>query len=126
KDVIKGKRVVVIDDSIVRGTTSRKIIKMIRAAGASAVHMRISSPPTVCPCYYGIDTPRSEDLIASSHGVEEINGYITSDTLGYLSNEGLYHAVKEAGNSFCDACFTGKYPVDAFRAEAEPQLALFK
>ncbi len=126
KDVIKGKRVVVIDDSIVRGTTSRKIIKMIRAAGAREVHMRISSPPTVCPCYYGIDTPRSEDLIASSHSVEEINGYITSDTLGYLSNEGLYHAVKEAGNSFCDACFTGKYPVDAFRAEAEPQLALFK
>ncbi|MEK7773795.1 MAG: amidophosphoribosyltransferase [Deltaproteobacteria bacterium] len=126
RDIINGKRVVVIDDSIVRGTTSRKIIKMIRGAGAKEVHMRISSPPTICPCYYGIDTPRSEDLIASSHGVGEINGYITSDTIGYLSIEGLYHAVKDAGASFCDACFTGKYPVDALRTEAEPQLALFK
>ncbi|MBE7415226.1 MAG: amidophosphoribosyltransferase [Deltaproteobacteria bacterium] len=124
-DIIRGKRVVVIDDSIVRGTTSRKIIKMIRAAGAKEVHMRISSPPTICPCYYGIDTPRREELIAAVQGVEEINRYITSDTLGYLSVEGLYQAVREAGGSFCDACFTGRYPVDVLSSQA-PQLALFK
>lgn len=124
-DIISGKRVVVIDDSIVRGTTSRKIIKMIRAAGAKEVHMRISSPPTICPCYYGIDTPRRDELIAAAQGVEEINRYITSDTLGYLSVEGLYQAVREAGGSFCDACFTGRYPVDVLSAQA-PQLALFK
>lgn len=125
RDIIHGKRVVVIDDSIVRGTTSRKIVKMIRSAGAREVHMRISSPPTVCPCYYGIDTPRREELIAAVQSVEAINEFITSDTLGYLSVEGLYQAVSEAGASFCDACFTGKYPVDAYR-EALPQLALFK
>lgn len=125
KDILKGKRVIVIDDSIVRGTTSRKIIKMIRSAGAKEVHMRISSPPTICPCYYGIDTPRREELIASTQTVDDINEFITSDTLGYLSVEGLYKAVEEAGGSFCDACFTGKYPVDALDA-AVPQLALFK
>lgn len=124
-DIISGKRVVVIDDSIVRGTTSRKIIKMIRAAGAKEVHMRISSPPTICPCYYGIDTPRRDDLIAAVQSVEEINRFITSDTLGYLSVEGLYQAVSEAGASYCDACFTGQYPVDILSARA-PQLALFK
>ncbi len=124
-DIISGKRVVVIDDSIVRGTTSRKIIKMIRAAGAKEVHMRISSPPTICPCYYGIDTPRRDELIAAVQSVEEINRFITSDTLGYLSVEGLYQAVSEAGASYCDACFTGQYPVDILSARA-PQLALFK
>ncbi|MBI5587991.1 MAG: amidophosphoribosyltransferase [Deltaproteobacteria bacterium] len=126
RDIIVGKKVIVIDDSIVRGTTSRKIIKMIRNAGAKEVHMRISSPPTVCPCYYGIDTPSREELIAAKQSVEEINSYITSDTLGYLSVEGLYKAVKDAGGSFCDACFTGKYPVDTYREEYVPQLALFK
>ncbi len=125
RDVINGKRVIVIDDSIVRGTTSRKIIKMIRNAGAKEVHMRISSPPTICPCYYGIDTPRSKELIASAQTVEDINEYITSDTLGYLSIEGLYRAVSEAGASFCDACFTGKYPIDIID-HAASQLALFK
>ncbi len=126
KDIINGKRVVVIDDSIVRGTTSRKIIKMIRGAGAKEVHMRVSSPPTICPCHYGVDTPRREDLIASAQSVEDINNYITSDTLGYLSREGLYRAINEAGGSFCDACFTGKYPVDILKEHATPQLALFK
>ncbi|MFQ5736418.1 MAG: amidophosphoribosyltransferase [Thermodesulfobacteriota bacterium] len=126
RDVIKGKRVVIVDDSIVRGTTSRKIIKMVRAAGAKEVHMRISSPPTVCPCYYGIDTPCKEELIASTQSVSDINAYITSDTLGYLSVEGLYRAVAEAGGGFCDACFTGKYPVDIFKKHAAPQLVLFK
>ncbi|MBI5643780.1 MAG: amidophosphoribosyltransferase [Deltaproteobacteria bacterium] len=126
KDIIKGKRVVVIDDSIVRGTTSRKIIKMIRSAGAREVHMRISSPPTISPCYYGIDTPRRDELIAAKQTVDEINDYITSDTLGYLSVEGLYAAVSEAGGSFCDACFTGRYPVDIIKEQNAPQLALFK
>ncbi len=123
---LKGKKVVVVDDSIVRGTTSKKIIKMIRAAGASEVHMRISSPPTVSPCFYGIDTPSRKELIAATHTVEEINRYITSDTLGYLSVDGLYRAISEAGGSFCDACFTGKYPVEIFKEHAAPQLALFK
>jgi len=126
KELLKGKKVVVIDDSIVRGTTSRKIVKMIRDAGAKEVHMRISSPPTTCPCFYGIDTPTKNELIASSHNVDEITKYITADTLRYLSIEGLYKAVADAGGSFCDACFTGKYPVE-FPAEGrEPQLALFK
>lgn len=126
KDVIAGKKVVVIDDSIVRGTTSRKIIKMIRHAGAKEVHMRISSPPTICPCFYGIDTPTRQELIASSHNIKEINTYITSDTLGYLSIEGLYKAVSDAGTSFCDACFTGKYPVEFAFEREEPQMLLFE
>ncbi|MBI5971026.1 MAG: amidophosphoribosyltransferase [Deltaproteobacteria bacterium] len=126
RDVLKGKRLVVVDDSIVRGTTSRKIIKMLRAAGASEVHMRISSPPTLSPCYYGIDTPRMEELIAGSKSIAEINGFITSDSLGYLSVEGLYEAVRDAGGSFCDACFTGRYPVEVTKREGAPQLVLFK
>jgi amidophosphoribosyltransferase len=126
RDVFKGKKVIVVDDSIVRGTTSRKIIKMIRDAGAKEVHLRISSPPTVCPCYYGIDTPSTEELIAANYSVEEISRYVTSDTLGYLSVEGLYSAVGKSGAGFCDACFTGKYPVDVIVKERVPQLALFK
>ncbi|MBI5454553.1 MAG: amidophosphoribosyltransferase, partial [Deltaproteobacteria bacterium] len=85
-----------------------------------------SSPPTLSPCYYGIDTPRREDLIAARQTVEDINEYITSDTLGYLSVEGLYQAVADAGGSFCDACFTGRYPVDIISEQSAPQLALFK
>ena len=126
KDFLRGKRVVVVDDSIVRGTTSRKIVKMIRGAGAKEVHLRISSPPTMCPCFYGIDTPRSEELIASAHTIEDIREFVTSDTLGYLSIEGLYRAAGMGGRTFCDACFTGKYPVDASGGAQAPQLALFK
>ncbi|MBI5561527.1 MAG: amidophosphoribosyltransferase [Deltaproteobacteria bacterium] len=126
RDVIRGKRVVVVDDSIVRGTTSRKIIRMIRDAGAAEVHMRISSPPTVSACHYGIDTPRVTELIAAKKSNEEIRAFITSDTLGYLSVAGLYGAVVAAGGSFCDACFTRSYPVDALNEEMVPQLALFK
>jgi len=128
REVIEGKRVIVVDDSIVRGTTSRKIIKMIRAAGAAEVHMRVSSPPTAFPCYYGIDTPSRKELIASSHSTEEINRYITSDTLGYLSPEGLRAATGcRVGEtfSFCDACFTGQYPVRFPRLKADSQLGLF-
>ena len=125
KDVIKGKRVVVIDDSIVRGTTSRKIIKMVRNAGAKEVHMLVSSPPSVSPCYYGIDTPTKQELIASSHSIEEIRKYITADSIGYLSLEGLYKAVSRAGGSFCDACFTSAYPLDFPEERRVPQLKLF-
>jgi amidophosphoribosyltransferase len=116
REVLDGKRVVVIDDSIVRGTTSRKIVKMIRAAGAREVHLRISSPPTTHPCYYGIDTPTRSELIASSHSPDEIAKYVTCDSLGYLSVEGLLDAVEAPrdaqGNrtGYCDACFTGATP----------------
>jgi amidophosphoribosyltransferase len=115
REAIRGKRVVLIDDSIVRGTTSRKIVKMVRDAGATEVHLRISSPPTMNPCYYGIDTPTHQELIASSHTVEEIRKYVTADSLGYLSLEGLRQAIRpdmptdSAG--FCEACFSGDYPV---------------
>lgn len=111
-EVLSGKRVVVIDDSIVRGTTSKKIVKMLRAAGAKEVHIRISSPPTAWPCFYGIDTPTREELIASAHDVESIRRFIEADSLGYLSHEGLYwFEKKEQREWFCDACFTGDYPV---------------
>ncbi len=132
--VLTGKRVIVVDDSIVRGTTSRKIVKMLRAAGAKEVHMRISSPPNQWPCYYGIDTPTRSELIASSHNLAEINQYITSDTLAYLSLKGMIDAVVKTGHgnngspqrhlptlsdtkslnrdSFCDACWSGNYPIE--------------
>jgi amidophosphoribosyltransferase len=114
EDLLRGKRVVLVDDSIVRGTTSRKIVKMVRAAGASEVHMRISCPPTISPCYYGVDTPTKRELIASSHSVEEICKYIEADSLGYLSHEGMLRACGDAETNphFCSACYTGKYPVE--------------
>ena len=114
RSVIQGRRVVVVDDSIVRGTTSRKIVGMIRAAGAREVHMRISCPPTAFPCFYGIDTPTRGELIASSHTVSEIARYIGCDTLAYLSNDAMLAAVRspgEEGHGFCDACFSGHYPI---------------
>jgi amidophosphoribosyltransferase len=123
RDVLKGKRVVVVDDSIVRGTTSKKIVKMIRNAGAAEVHVRISSPPTSYPCYYGIDTPTRQELIAASHSVEEIRKYITADTLGYISQEGLQKVVPHRMD-FCAACFDGCYPVP-FPDEKLLQLGLF-
>lgn len=107
---LKDKRVVVVDDSIVRGTTSRKIVKMLKAAGAKEVHLRISSPPTAWPCFYGIDTPSRQELIAASHSTEEIARYVTADTLGYLSLAGLHAAAQDpSGASYCSACFSGKY-----------------
>ncbi|MFH2010516.1 MAG: amidophosphoribosyltransferase [bacterium] len=127
RSVIEGRRVVVVDDSIVRGTTSRKIIGMIRAAGAKEVHMRISCPPTANPCFYGIDTPTRRELIASTHSVEEISGYIGCDSLGYLSNAGMLAAVEfppETNHGFCDACFTGSYPVEIPPPPARRQLGL--
>ncbi|HZZ84202.1 MAG TPA: amidophosphoribosyltransferase [Anaeromyxobacteraceae bacterium] len=120
KDVLRGKRVVVVDDSVVRGTTSRKIVKMIRDAGASEVHLRISSPPTAWPCYYGMDTPTRQELIASTHSVEEIAKYVTADSLGYLTLDGLYRALGESRQGYCDACFTGEYLVK-FPESREPR-----
>lgn len=126
REALEGKRVVVIDDSIVRGTTSRKIVKMVRHAGAKEVHVRISSPPTSYPCYYGIDTPTRKELISSSHTLEEITKYITADSLGYLSKDGLLHAVGGNEGSYCRACFSGEYPVKFPKLKPEPQLDLFE
>jgi len=108
--ILAGKSIVVVDDSIVRGTTSRKLVAMLRQAGAREVHLRISSPPTTDPCYYGIDTPDKQDLIASKHSVPEIAKFIGVDSLAYLSIEGLYRAVESTPGKFCDACFSGSYP----------------
>jgi len=123
RDALKGKRVVVVDDSIVRGTTSKKIIKMIRNAGAKEIHMRISSPPTSYPCFYGIDTPTRQELIASTHSIEEIRKYITADTIGYISLDGIQKVVPHRMN-YCSACFDGEYPVP-FPGERMLQLGLF-
>jgi amidophosphoribosyltransferase len=111
KGLMKGKRVITVDDSIVRGTTSRKIIKMFRSAGAKEVHVRISSPPITHPCFFGIDTPQKSELIASSHTVRETQKYITANSLHYLSLEGLRSCVQTDADHFCYACFTGDYPV---------------
>lgn len=138
--VLRGRRVVVVDDSLVRGTTSRKIVKMIRAAGAAEVHLRISAPPVVSPCYYGIDTPTRSELIAASHSPDEIARYLTADSLAYLSREGLLRAVRgERGLlpdapgaapgsavTFCDACFTGNYPIRFIPPPGRRQLRLIE
>jgi amidophosphoribosyltransferase len=143
---LRGKRVIVVDDSIVRGTTSRKIVKMLRDAGASEVHMRISSPPTRWPCYYGIDTPTRAELIASSHSIAEINDYITSDSLEYLSLESMLEAVTQAKmptapvskrslpvvaapidrGSFCHACWSGDYPIEFAPHPRQRQMRLLE
>ncbi len=110
KDLINGRRIILVDDSIVRGTTSKKIVEMVRDAGAKEVHMRISCPPTAHSCYYGVDTPRRKDLIASRMTVEETCQYIGADSLGYLSLNGMLESVGLETNSTCSACWTGKYP----------------
>jgi amidophosphoribosyltransferase len=111
RDLLDGKRVVLVDDSLVRGTTSQKIVRMIRGAGAKEVHMRISCPPTLSPCFYGVDTPTRRELIAANQSIEEIRQFIGADTLAYLSLENLADAVQDTGR-FCYACYTGKYPTD--------------
>ena len=126
RELLAGKRVVVIDDSIVRGTTSRKIVKMVRNAGASEVHMVISSPPTSYPCYYGIDTPNRKELISASHTIDEIRRYITADSLAYLSEEGLLKAVGTSNTGYCKACFSGGYPIGFPNARPEDQMDLFE
>jgi len=110
KDLINGRRVVLVDDSIVRGTTSKKIVQMVRESGAAEVHMRISCPPTISPCYYGVDTPSQGELIAAQMSVEEVREYIGADTLGYLSHEGMLAAIGLGQTGSCTACWTGKYP----------------
>ncbi|MFZ1946917.1 MAG: amidophosphoribosyltransferase [bacterium] len=111
RELIKGKRIVVVDDSIVRGTTSRKLMRMLRAAGVREIHVRISSPPITFPCFYGIDTPDRDELIAARCSVEEIRRYLEVDSLGYLSVEGMLGSTGLAPRDFCVACFTGDYPV---------------
>lgn len=125
REVLNGKRVVVVDDSIVRGTTSRKLVHMIRQAGASEVHMRISSPPTTNPCFYGIDTPTKEELIASSHTVEQTREYLSADSLAYLSVEGMFAFNGRQRTGYCDACFSGQYPIPLADDVKVRQLHLF-
>ncbi|MEO6193646.1 MAG: amidophosphoribosyltransferase [Thermoanaerobaculia bacterium] len=123
KELLTGKRVVLLDDSIVRGTTSRKIVRMIREAGAAEVHLRISAPPTEWPCHYGIDTPNRNELIAARHSIEEIRGYVEADSLAYLSLDGMLGSVSGPRDSYCTACWTGDYrvvPEDRRQAELFP------
>jgi amidophosphoribosyltransferase len=110
REVVEGKRVVVVDDSLVRGTTSKELVQMIRVAGAREVHFRVASPPITGPCYYGIDTPTKSELIASSHNVEDIRRHLGVDTLGYLSLDGMLRAAGGDPAEFCHACFSGQYP----------------
>lgn len=119
RPLLEGKRVVLVDDSIVRGTTSRKIVRMVREAGAAQVHVRISCPPTISPCHYGIDTPTKIELIASRNSVEQIREFIGADSLGYLSLESLRAAVEDTGASFCTSCYTGVYPTENIQLEVE-------
>jgi len=123
RSILDGKRVVLVDDSIVRGTTSRKIVRMVRDAGAKEVHMRISCPPTISPCFYGVDTPRRSELIAATHTLEEIRKYLNADSLAYLSLEGLVGSVPGGRTSYCTSCYTGQYPV-AFPRDEEAYLQL--
>ena len=125
KSILAGQRVILVDDSIVRGTTSRKIVRMVRAAGAKEVHVRISCPPTISPCFYGVDTPRKSELIAATHTLEEIRQFLEADSVAYLSLEGLLSAVAPDRASYCASCYTGRYPVEFPRDEASYlQLAL--
>jgi amidophosphoribosyltransferase len=125
RSILDGKRVILVDDSIVRGTTSRKIVRMVRAAGAREVHVRISCPPTISPCFYGVDTPRKAELIAATHTLEEIRSFLEADSIGYMSLEGLLTAVGSQRRSYCSSCYTGIYPVEIPRDEATYlQLAL--
>jgi amidophosphoribosyltransferase len=112
RHLLEGKRVILVDDSIVRGTTSRKIVRMVRNAGAREVHLRVSCPPTISPCFYGVDTPSQAELIAANQSVEEIRRFVEADTLAYLSLGGLREAVADRNRDYCYACYTGNYPTD--------------
>ena len=117
RHLLEGKRVILVDDSIVRGTTSRKIVRMVRSAGAREVHLRISCPPTISPCFYGVDTPRQSELIAANHSLAEIRQYVEADSLAYLSLDALRRAVADQQGQYCYACYTGKYPTDLVHIE---------
>jgi len=121
RNLVAGKRVVLVDDSIVRGTTSRKLVRLMREAGAKEVHMRISCPPTISPCYYGVDTPTKEELIASSNTPEQICKYLGADSLGYLTLSGLREAVNDRSGEFCTSCYTGMYPTDLVQLEVKEE-----
>jgi amidophosphoribosyltransferase len=125
RSILEGKRVILVDDSIVRGTTSRKIVRMVRSAGAREVHMRVSCPPTISPCFYGVDTPRRSELIGATHTLEEIRKYLDADSVAYLSLDGLTGSVPNGTTRYCTSCYTGVYPVAFPRDEAAYlQLAL--
>ena len=117
RHLLQGRRVILVDDSIVRGTTSRKIVRMVRQAGAREVHLRISCPPTISPCFYGVDTPTRSELIASNHPVEEIRKFVEADSLGYLSLSSLRKAVADDRHEYCYACYTGEYPTELINIE---------
>ncbi|MBA2356358.1 MAG: amidophosphoribosyltransferase [Acidobacteria bacterium] len=125
RSILEGRRVILVDDSIIRGTTSRKIVRMVKAAGAREVHMRISCPPTISPCFYGVDTPRRSELIAATHTLEEIRTYLDADSLAYLSLDGMLRSVTPDHSSYCTSCYTGTYPIQFPKdPEAYLQLAL--
>ncbi|HTU32244.1 MAG TPA: amidophosphoribosyltransferase [Candidatus Acidoferrum sp.] len=119
RSMIEGQRVVLVDDSIVRGTTSRKIVRLVRESGAREVHVRISCPPTVSPCFYGVDTPRRDELIAARNSIDQIQRYLEADSLGYLSLDSLREAVKDKEGKFCTSCYTGSYPTELVQLEVE-------
>jgi amidophosphoribosyltransferase len=121
REILRDKRVILVDDSIVRGTTSKKIVHIIRAVGAKEIHVRITSPPIIGPCYYGIDTPTKRELIASTKSVDDIRQFIGADSLGYLSLESLLEAVEDK-KQFCSACFTDRYPTDVVHQERQKEL----
>ena len=125
RDVIKGKRVVLVDDSLVRGTTTRKVVRMLRDSGALEVHLRITAPPTKGSCYYGVDTPTQDELIAHRMEVDDIRRYLGADSLGYLSMAGLHAVEGEDQGTFCEACFSGEYPVDPSAEWVHRQMPLF-
>jgi amidophosphoribosyltransferase len=112
RSLLEGKSVVLIDDSIVRGTTSRKIVRMVRNAGAREVHLRISCPPTISPCFYGVDTPNKSELIAANNSIEEMRRFVEADSLAFLSLGALQEAVSDTRGEYCYACYTGDYPTD--------------
>jgi amidophosphoribosyltransferase len=114
---LEGKRVILVDDSIVRGTTSRKIVRMVRNAGAREVHLRISCPPTISPCFYGVDTPCKSELIAANQSIEEIRQFVEADSLAYLSLDSLRNAVSDTKGEYCYACYTGDYPTELLQIE---------
>jgi len=117
RHMLEGQRVILVDDSIVRGTTSRKIVRMVRSAGAREVHLRISCPPTVSPCFYGVDTPCQAELIAANQSIEEIRRFVEADSLGYLSLGGLRNSVADENHDYCYACYTGNYPTELINIE---------
>ncbi len=122
RQVVDGKRVIVVDDSIVRGNTAKNRVKLLRAAGAKEVHMRISCPPHISPCFYGIDFPSKKELLAANKSIEEITKFLNVDSLGYLSLQGMLGATTQDPRDFCSACFSGKYPTKIYDADDKYKL----